>query len=110
MSKTALTEATQRLNEMCEKNGTYVVAQADQLHFMRSNPGLKMMIDGLEKYCSEAVAACDSKVGDDGFLGDYALDIARGILGLLNGPGKFDGGTLDMAVRLICERNNIELE
>lgn len=111
-NKTALMRATQRLQEMdkkLHKPGTMSAALSHQLNFMRGNSGLKLMILGLESYCKESVEEFGSKAGDDGFLGDYLVDIARGILGLLNGPGTFDGGTLDHAIRMICEENNIDL-
>ena len=42
----------------------------------------------------------ESRIGDDGVLGDHWESIVRGTLGLLNGEcGRFDCGTLDSLLR-----------
>jgi hypothetical protein len=53
----------------------------------------------------------DSKIGDDGVLGDAWAKIGSGIIDLLNGPtGKLDCGTLDSIIREIARQQNCEEE
>lgn len=53
----------------------------------------------------------DSKVGGDGVLGEYWLQIARGVAGLLNGPiGRLDAGTMDAAIRDMAREEGFSAE
>jgi len=62
--------------------------------------GLKKMIDGFEIYCNAFAKEFDSKIADSHVFGPACIDVANALREFLNGPGKFDGGTLD---RAICE-------
>ncbi len=54
------------------------------------------MIKGLADYIDSYPPRYETKVGEDYILGDYVLDIVKGIRGLLNGEtGRLDCGTID---------------
>ena len=76
----------------------------------RTSLGLKMMINGLETYCDGIREQFELLAGDDGFLSEYVECLAKDLIGILSGPGMFDGGTLETAIREICSKANIELE
>ena len=91
------------------------VAAHDQLSMIMGNStktteGLRLMIEGLETYVRAIDSEHGTKAGDDYYLAPYLKDIALSLVGLLSGPGKFDGGTCDGAIRAICSEANIELE
>jgi hypothetical protein len=53
----------------------------------------------------------DSRLGQDGVIGEAWLDMARGYLALLNGEtGRLDCGTLDGELRRWAERFGFEEE
>ena len=105
---TTLETHTEKLRKMCPKT----VAEADQLAFMRGaselERGLKAMIDGAEMYCRAVKDQNDWILGDDYVLGPEMGSILNSLLGLLNGPGRFDSGTLDGAIRDIAKQYNIK--
>ncbi len=105
---TALQKHTDKLKIMAPRT----VAMADQLAFMLGHTelerGLKSMIDGAEMYCRAVKAQNDWILGDDYVLGPEMGSILNGLLGLLNGSGRFDGGTLDGAIRDIAKQYNIK--
>lgn len=84
------------------------VAMADQAKFMTGKAGkisaaLKQMIDGVENYCEAIKTETDWIVGNDYVLAPEVAAIINSLIGLLNGPGRFDGGTLDGALREIAK-------
>jgi hypothetical protein len=91
-------------------------AMQDQKRFMTTESdsvtkGLRMMIQGAEMYCEALKRDTDWLIGNDGVLGLEMGAILNGLLGLLNGSGSFDGGTLDGAIREIAatyEINDVE--
>ena len=90
------------------------VAADAQARFMRESAGLhsrglKKMIEGLEDYCN-AHRKDWGEIGDDSYCGPYVESIARSLIGLLSGPGTFDGGTLWKAIAEIAEGNGISIE
>jgi len=88
------------------------IAVRHQLAFMNGKTelerGLKMMIEGAELYCRAMEKQSDWKIGKDYVLGPEMGAILNGIIGLLNGPGFFDGGTIDGAIRDIAKEYEIE--
>lgn len=70
--------------------------------------GLRMMIEGVELYCKEVTKQWDdTPIGKDYVLAPEVGSIINGIIGLLNGPGHFDGGTCDGALRAIAKKYEI---
>lgn len=68
------------------------------------------MINGLKLYAQAHQAEYDQPIGDDAVLGDSWENIARGILGLLDGEtGKLDPGTIDGSIRRFAVRNGIDI-
>lgn len=101
---TALESHTEKLRAMCFNT----VAMADQTRFMMGKAGkisaaLKQMIDGVEAYCEAIKSETDWTVGNDYILAPEVASIINSLIGLLNGPGRFDGGTLDGALREIAK-------
>lgn len=105
--QTQLVRYTTVLN--IEANGSR--ARMDQEKLMNEatdiEKGLRMMIEGIEYYCRGASKAWERPVGEDFVLGPEIGSIINGILGLLNGPGHFDGGTCDGALRAIAKKHGI---
>ena len=93
---------------------SYTIAKSDQRYFMNTyanlEHGLKVMIEGLEEYCFGHWDTLDTKVGDDGYTGRYVKQIAEALIGLLSSSGRFDGGTLDSAIRDIANKYNVKLD
>lgn len=59
-----------------------------------------MLIRGAAVYADNHHKRFESKLGDDGVLGDPWAEILRSVLTLLNGDlGRLDGGTVDGLVR-----------
>ena len=53
----------------------------------------------------------DDPIGNDGVLGPCWVDMARGVLGLLNGEcGRLDCGTVDHYIRNLYSRQGFEGE
>lgn len=95
--------------------GIKTVAHQDQQRFMRqpyntTEGGLRNMIEGLEAYCGAIYTDYETHIGDDYFLKQYVEEIAHGIRGLLSGPGRFDGGTLDSTLIEIADTHGLEIE
>jgi hypothetical protein len=70
--------------------------------------GLRMLIEGIEYYCKGTSATWDAPIGKDYVLAPAVGLIINGIIGLLNGPGHFDGGTCDGALRAIAKKYEID--
>jgi len=71
--------------------------------------GLRMMIEGIEHYCAGVSAVGEGyPIGNDYILGESVGDIINGLIRLLNGPGTFDGGTCDAALRAIAKKYEIK--
>jgi len=67
------------------------------------------LLRALAEYADAHRECYESDVGDDGILGDHFEEIARGLLGLLNGEtGRLDCGTLDRAIRQLCQAAKVE--
>ncbi len=67
------------------------------------------ILKALAEYADAHRARYESEVGEDGVLGDHFEEIARGLLGLLNGEtGRLDCGTLDGAIRKLCKAAKVE--
>lgn len=106
-------KALQRETEKLAQMAFNTVAMADQRRFMAGTAGkvslaLKTMIEGVEAYCEAIKTETDWVVGDDYVLSPEVASIINGLIGLLNGPGRFDGGTLDGALRAIAAKYEIE--
>jgi len=72
---------------------------------------LPELIGALGAYADAYTVRNGSKIGTDGVLGRYWCDIARGILGLLNGElGGLDGALTDKTVRAITEANGVDTD
>jgi len=72
------------------------------------SPVLELLV-GLAGYADAHRDRYESEVGEDGVLGDHFEEIARGLLGLLNGEtGRLDCGTLDGAIRKLCKAAKAE--
>lgn len=88
------------------------VAMANQMALMQGRgnieKGLKAMIEGVELYCKGASKGWDAPIGKDYVLAPEIGAIINGLLGLLNGPGRFDGGSCDHALRAIAKKYEIE--
>lgn len=71
--------------------------------------GLRMMMEGIEHYCAGASAVGDGEpIGNDYILGEAVGDIINALIALLNGPGSFDGGTCDSALRAIAKKYEVK--
>lgn len=67
------------------------------------------LLRALAEYADAHRDRYESEVGEDGVLGDHFEEIARGLLGLLNGEtGRLDCGTLDGAIRKLCKAAKVE--
>ena len=71
---------------------------------------LVKILEHVAYYCEAHQRDYGSFVGDDGYLEPYVKDILQGIIGLLSGPGRFDGGTLDSFARDLADAHQIELD
>jgi len=81
--------------------------------FARSEKGFETAIvetlRALAEYADAHRDRYESEVGEDGVLGDHFEEIARGLLGLLNGEtGRLDCGTVDGAIRKLCKAAKVE--
>lgn len=66
-------------------------------------------LKSLAEYADAHRDRYESEVGEDGVLGDHFEEIARGLIGLLNGEtGRLDCGTLDRAIRQLCRAAKVE--
>ena len=88
-------------------------AMQDQTYFMATQSpsvtkALRMMIEGAEMYCESLKRETDWIVGKDYVLAPEMGAILNGLLGLLNGTGRFDGGTLDGAIRELAATYEID--
>jgi hypothetical protein len=87
------------------------VAKAEQTKLLNGatdiEKGLRMLIEGIEYYCKGASATWDAPIGKDYVLAPEVGSIINGIIGLLNGPGHFDGGTCDGALRAIAKKYEV---
>lgn len=71
--------------------------------------GLRMMMEGIEHYCVGASAVGDgTPIGQDGYCGAEVANIINALIALLSGPGSFDGGTCDAALRAIAKKYEVE--
>ncbi len=69
------------------------------------------LITGLAQLCDAHRAQFDSEIGDAGYSGDYATDIAKSLLALLNCErGRLDGGTLNGLILDIGKAAHLDLE
>jgi hypothetical protein len=90
----AIADVRKRAERMPHENGW--LERHDQAAL--THP-LARMLDYAERYANQYQARYDSKIGEDGVLGDYFKEILSGIRGLLNGEtGGLDCGTMDAAI------------
>ncbi len=69
------------------------------------------LITGLAQLCDAHRAQFDSEIGDCGYAGDYATDIAKSLLALLNyETGRLDCGTLNGLILDIGKAAHLDLE
>ena len=83
------------------------VAADKQRHFMHTNKpsvelGFRMMIEGAEMYLEGLKRDYELRAGEDCLIASELGCILNSLLELLNGPGNFDGGTIDGAIRNIA--------
>lgn len=73
---------------------------------------IRTLIIGLAQLCDAYQKRYDSPIGDDGYAGEYAADIAKSLNYLLSGvdTGRFDCGMLSSLIGAIAERANLDLE
>lgn len=65
----------------------------------------------LRLYAEQHAERYESPIGADYVLGDHWKDIARGLIGLLNGEtGRLDCGTIDGAIRDLAGCNGMDLD
>src|SRR5688572_10017184 len=69
------------------------------------------LVAALEEYAVNHRGRYESAIGDDGVLGQYWEDIARGVLGLLNGEcGRLDCGSVDSHIRNMAAAHGVTLD
>ena len=69
------------------------------------------MLKAWELYAKQHWARYDSKIGEDGYLGEVWLDMGKRIRDLLNGDtGRLDCGTLDTFILETIEYSGFDLE
>ena len=74
-------------------------------HLFTHAASMRRFIEGLATYADAHQKEFDSTISEDGVLGDYWLDIFKGVRGMLNGElGALDGGTLDTTLLGILEK------
>lgn len=67
------------------------------------------LLRALAEYADAHRDRYETEIGEDGVLGDHFEEIARGLLGLLNGEtGRLDCGTIDGAIRKLCKAAKVE--
>ena len=71
------------------------VAHRQHFRGMQNREPVIVMMDSLLHYAKRHNERYGSPLSDDSVLGPYWLDAAKGIRGLLNGEGDFDGGTVE---------------
>lgn len=72
---------------------------------------IRSMYAFLEEYADATRKRFRGPVGYDCVLGPAWLDMAKGLLSLLNGEtGRFDCGTIDRMVRALAKANGFEEE
>lgn len=65
-----------------------------------SERAISLMLQGLVLYAKAHQDRFESAIGEDGVLGPCWEDMARGLIGLLNGDcGRLDCGTIDGIIR-----------
>lgn len=70
---------------------------------------LVTLAQGLELYAAAHQEAYDSPIGDDGVLGAEWLDMAKSLIGLLNGEaGRIDCGTFESMIRNLAANNGFD--
>lgn len=107
--KTMLRRYTDVLN--IQASGTVSSTDQERLlnHATDIEKGLCMMIEGIEYYCRGTTKDWgDQAIGEDYVLAPEIGSIINGLIGLLNGPGHFDGGSCDGALRAIAKLYKIE--
>ena len=90
------------------------VAYEDMRKFLNNNvgceAGLRQILEGVQTYCQAMQADHGYYAGDDGYCGPYVEEILHGVRGLLSGPGRFDGGTVDSFICDFAEHYKLEIE
>lgn len=70
-----------------------------------------LIASGLAEYAGSHFARYDSTIGEDGVLGEEWREIARGLLGLLNGEcGRLDCGSVDSFIREKASAHGVDLD
>lgn len=65
----------------------------------------------LSEFATAHLEAYGSKIGEDYVLGEHWRDMARALLGMLNGEsGRLDCGTIDSAIRELAAAHGVELD
>ena len=76
-----------------------------------SEAGILKACEALRIIATSYAENCDGPIGNDGVLGPCWADMARGVLGLLNGDcGRLDCGTVDHYIRNLYIRQGFEGE
>ena len=71
--------------------------------------GIVNMIQAAAQYADYHALRFESKIGDDGVLGDHWAEIMRAVRGLLNGEcGRLDCGTVDGLILDMLKAEGIE--
>ena len=100
------------IEKMAGYRGT--ISEQDQKQFLYSvgtcESGLKQMIQGLHTYCQAMDKHHGYVAGDDGYCGPYLEEVLHGLRGLLSGPGRFDGGTVDSYLCELADAFKLEIE
>jgi hypothetical protein len=75
----------------------------------RCDEAIVGLIRSAAAYADQHQRRFESRIGEDGCLGEYWADIVRGIRGLLNGEcGRLDCGTLDCLILDMLHAEGIE--
>ena len=70
---------------------------------------IRNLLLGLADYADAHQEAYRSPIGEDGVLGECWLEVARGLIGLLNGEsGRLDCGTIDATIRDIAAEHGFD--
>lgn len=73
---------------------------------------IRTLITGLAQLCDAHENRFGSPIGEDGYAGVYATDIAKALNALLSGveTGRFDCAMLNSLINAIAERAHIDQE
>jgi hypothetical protein len=97
--------ATENLRAMANDRNGWAVRHCEAFDKPRGPeyPIINLLY-ALADLATEHESTYGSKIGDDGVLGEYWLQIARGLVGMLNGEcGRLDCGTADRTVRALAK-------